>query len=108
MSTALSITFTDDGLLQMQITGKFTGHIARKGFEILRGEIEQGMRNIKLDLTETTSIDSIGAEILRLLHAEDKKRVVSALSLVPDCLEKRKPGAVNSAAAYTQKVDLCL
>ncbi|TET37469.1 MAG: hypothetical protein E3J72_05735 [Planctomycetota bacterium] len=63
MRTAFSIAYKDDGRLQIGVSGKLTGHAAREGLEFLKLAVEQGKREITLDLRETTSLDSLGIRI---------------------------------------------
>ncbi|TET33819.1 MAG: hypothetical protein E3J72_15870 [Planctomycetota bacterium] len=79
MRTSFSIAYTDDGQLQMRITGKFTGHAAREGLEFLRSAIGPGRRDVKLDLRETTSIDSLGIEMFNWIRGQNGKLSVKVL-----------------------------
>ncbi|MHC4663264.1 MAG: STAS domain-containing protein [Planctomycetota bacterium] len=63
MSTSFAIAFTDDGRLSVRMSGKLTGHVAREGLDFLKAAVELGKQEIKLDLREVTSLDSIGVSI---------------------------------------------
>ncbi|TET32671.1 MAG: hypothetical protein E3J72_19075 [Planctomycetota bacterium] len=71
MNTSLSVAFTEDGLMQMRVAGKLTGHAARRGLEILRSAAESGRWKLKFDLRETTSIDSLGLAIFNWIRKQN-------------------------------------
>ncbi|TET36843.1 MAG: hypothetical protein E3J72_07575 [Planctomycetota bacterium] len=71
MSTSFSIAFTDDGRLQVSVSGKLSGHAARKGLDLLRTAVDSGRRKICLDLSETVSIDSLGISIFDWIRSQN-------------------------------------
>ncbi|TET32594.1 MAG: hypothetical protein E3J72_19275 [Planctomycetota bacterium] len=71
MKTAISIAYGNDGRLQMGISGKLTGHVAREGLELLKLAVEKGKREISLDLRETTSLDSLGIKIFDWIRSRN-------------------------------------
>ncbi|TET33476.1 MAG: hypothetical protein E3J72_16790 [Planctomycetota bacterium] len=71
MRTAFSITFRDDGRLQIGVSGKLTGHAAREGLELLQMVVAEGKREILLDLRETTSLDSLGIGIFDWIRSQN-------------------------------------
>jgi hypothetical protein len=77
MNTSFAITFKENGLLQIKIAGKLVGHAAREGLGLLKLASKRGMKKIRLDLRETTSVDSLGIAIFDWIHAQNGNLKVS-------------------------------
>jgi hypothetical protein len=71
MRTAFSIGLRDDGRLQIVVSGKLTGHAARKGLALLQMAVAEGKREITLDMRETTSLDSLGIGIFDWIRSQN-------------------------------------
>jgi anti-anti-sigma regulatory factor len=71
MRTSFSITYTGCGQSQVRIVGNLNGHVARNGLTLLQSAIEAGSREIKLDLKEMISIDSLGIAIFNWLQSRN-------------------------------------
>jgi ABC-type transporter Mla MlaB component len=71
MRASFSITFMENGRFHMRVSGKLTGHIAREVHEFLQSAINLGSREIMIDLSEITSIDSLGIGIFSWIHGKN-------------------------------------
>jgi anti-anti-sigma regulatory factor len=71
MSAIFSITYTGHGQFQVRIVGNLSGHVARNGLALLQSAVEAGNREIKLDLEEMTSVDSLGIAIFNWLQSRN-------------------------------------
>jgi hypothetical protein len=80
MSTEFSIAFTDEGRLEIRIAGRLTGHAARKGIAFLQTAVGAGLQEIKLDLGEITSIDSLGATVFDWIRRQNGNLIVDVVS----------------------------
>jgi hypothetical protein len=63
MSASFTIVFEDDGSLLVRMAGKIRGCAARKGLVMLSDMLEPGLRSVRLDTRDITSIDSIGIAV---------------------------------------------
>jgi hypothetical protein len=84
MSTEFAIAFTDEGRLEIRIAGRLTGHVARKGLVFLQTAVGAGLQEIKLDLGEITSIDSLGATIFNWIKEQNGGLSVDVVTPVRD------------------------
>ncbi|TET35850.1 MAG: hypothetical protein E3J72_10110 [Planctomycetota bacterium] len=71
MKKTFSFAYTDNGQLEMRVAGKFTGHTARDGLELLQAVVEEGGKEIVLDLRETTSVDSLGIRVFDWIREQN-------------------------------------
>ncbi|TET32558.1 MAG: hypothetical protein E3J72_19370 [Planctomycetota bacterium] len=71
MEDSFSIDFKDNGLMQIRISGKFNGHSARKGLAFLKTAVEQGIRQIRFDLSDTVSFDSLGIGVFDWIRSQN-------------------------------------
>ncbi|TET32456.1 MAG: hypothetical protein E3J72_19530 [Planctomycetota bacterium] len=77
MKTSFAITFRENGQLQIKIAGKLVGHAAREGLDFIKLASSRGMKNIRLDLRETTSVDSLGFAIFDWIRQQNGNLKIS-------------------------------
>jgi ABC-type transporter Mla MlaB component len=98
----------------MQVAGKLAGHAARKGLAFLQEAIEAGRREIRLDLREITSIDSLGLAIFDWIRRQNGNLMVDVISplrgvseeqldfIIENTLTGNKPGQPHNTT-YEEK-----
>jgi ABC-type transporter Mla MlaB component len=74
-----TISFGEKGSLQIKISGKLAGHAARDVMEFIKFVVERGVKNIRLDLRQTTSVDSLGIAVFDWIHTQNASVKVSVL-----------------------------
>jgi len=78
MRSSFSLSVTEKGL-NLTVSGKLTGRVAREGLELLQSAVEHGDRKIMLDLRETTSIDTLGIRIFDWIRGQNGRLNVEVL-----------------------------
>ncbi|TET38293.1 MAG: hypothetical protein E3J72_03520 [Planctomycetota bacterium] len=82
MNTAVTFEYQTNGSVKMKVTGKLIGHKARNGLDLLKSVVEQGHRDIILDLRECTSTDSLGDAILEWIHTQNGSLSVNVMKSI--------------------------
>ena len=67
----------DDDIVQLSIMEDMTIYNARSLRETLLGYCHAGVKELQLDLSAVSEIDSAGLQLLLLLKAEEQKRAFS-------------------------------
>jgi hypothetical protein len=81
MRSSISLSVTGKGL-NLRVSGKLIGRIAREGLELLQTVVEHGDRKITLDLRETTSLDSLGIRMFDWIRGQNGRLDVEVLAPV--------------------------
>jgi len=106
MSAKFTMAFNDDGSLTVRMAGKLRGHAAREGLEFLRHALELNQRNIRLDLRDITSVDSIGKTIFNWIRGRNGNRRIDMIQPAPD-FESDRLASITPSEFLENGIDGC-
>ncbi|TET33038.1 MAG: hypothetical protein E3J72_17810 [Planctomycetota bacterium] len=66
--THFSISFTDDGRLNIGIAGDLTGSRARKILDIVETAVESDRWKVRAELDDLISLDSLGSRVIEWIR----------------------------------------
>jgi len=82
MNTEVTLKYQTNGDVRMKVSGKLIGHKARNGLDLLKSVVEQGHRDIVLDLSECTSTDSLGDAIFDWIRNQNGSLNVNVIKSI--------------------------